>query len=78
MGVAQHVLVTGAGGYIGSLLTAMLLEKGHRVTAVDRLFFGEETLAPLRPSERLTIVRDRYHVFFAGRRASHCFFRVEH
>ncbi|MGH8546450.1 MAG: NAD-dependent epimerase/dehydratase family protein [Gammaproteobacteria bacterium] len=38
------VLVTGAGGYIGSILTRMLLERGYGVRAVDRFFFGRETL----------------------------------
>ncbi len=38
------VLLTGAGGYIGSVLTRALLEKGHSVIAVDRYFFGEEVL----------------------------------
>ena len=42
----QHVLVTGAGGYIGTTLVPMLLEAGYGVRAVDRFFFGEELLAP--------------------------------
>lgn len=43
---ARHVLVTGAGGYIGAVLVEMLLQNGYRVRAVDRFFFGEEALAP--------------------------------
>ena len=36
----ETVLVTGAGGYIGSVLVPKLLSKGYRVKAVDRYFFG--------------------------------------
>lgn len=40
----RKVLVTGAGGYIGCVLTDMLLESGADVVAYDRFFFGERTL----------------------------------
>jgi len=35
-----RVLVTGAGGYIGTVLVPILLEAGYDVRAVDRFFFG--------------------------------------
>jgi nucleoside-diphosphate-sugar epimerase len=54
----MHVLITGAGGYIGSVLTGMLIEQGHCVTAVDRFFFGEDVLSPLRANERLSVVKE--------------------
>jgi nucleoside-diphosphate-sugar epimerase len=38
------VLVTGGAGYIGSLLTGVLLQRGYRVTVVDDLLFGGESL----------------------------------
>lgn len=40
----QHVVVTGGAGYIGSLLTAQLLQQGHLVTVIDNLLFGGESL----------------------------------
>lgn len=39
-----RVLVTGAGGYIGTSLVPMLLEAGHQVRVIDRFFFGEDLL----------------------------------
>ena len=40
----QHVLITGGAGYIGSLLTGVLLQRGYHVTVVDDLLFGGESL----------------------------------
>ena len=42
----NRVLVTGAGGYIGAVLTPMLMDAGYQVRAVDRFFFGRELLPP--------------------------------
>ena len=41
----NKILVTGGGGYIGTVLIPLLLEEGCRVTAVDRFFFGQDRLA---------------------------------
>jgi len=40
----SKVMVTGAGGYIGTQLVRDLVKAGHDVTAVDRFFFGKEPL----------------------------------
>src|SRR5205809_7237659 len=53
----QHALVTGGAGYIGSVLTELLLERGYEVTILDRFFFGD-TIADLRVHPKLHIVRD--------------------
>jgi nucleoside-diphosphate-sugar epimerase len=42
-----HVLVTGAAGYIGSILCEHLLGAGYRVTALDSLVHGQPSLLHL-------------------------------
>src|SRR3990172_7827431 len=53
-----RVLVTGGGGYIGSVLTAVLLEAGHEVTVLDRFFFGRDVLAGIADHPHLHVVQD--------------------
>ena len=48
----HHVLVTGAGGYIGSVLVDELLDAGFGVTAIDRYFFGEDVFAQHKQNPR--------------------------
>lgn len=40
----KTILVTGAGGYIGSVLVPKLLQQNYKVIAVDRFFFGRDKL----------------------------------
>lgn len=42
----QHILITGGAGYIGSLLTSELLRQNYRVTLLDSLLFGGESILP--------------------------------
>ena len=42
----RHVVITGGAGYIGSLLTSELLRANARVTVLDSLLFGGESLVP--------------------------------
>lgn len=39
------VMVTGAGGYIGTQLVRDLATAGHEVTAADRFYFDKEPLS---------------------------------
>src|SRR3954453_6615614 len=41
----QLILVTGGAGYIGSVLTQRLLDRGYRVRILDRLYWGRSPLA---------------------------------
>jgi nucleoside-diphosphate-sugar epimerase len=63
----MHVLVAGGAGYIGSVLVPLLLDAGHRVTVLDRLYFGS-TLTPSkgRHGERLRIERGDVRSFDRG------------
>jgi nucleoside-diphosphate-sugar epimerase len=45
---SQHVLVTGGAGYIGSYLVGELLRLGQRITVVDDLLYGGESLLAYR------------------------------
>ncbi|MRD55507.1 NAD-dependent epimerase/dehydratase family protein [Betaproteobacteria bacterium LSUCC0115] len=49
----MKILVTGACGYKGSVLTPKLLERGHEVVAFDIMWFGNH----LAPHPKLTIVK---------------------
>ncbi|MDR3633400.1 MAG: NAD(P)-dependent oxidoreductase [Isosphaeraceae bacterium] len=53
----ENVLITGGAGYIGSLLTPMLLEQGYRVTIFDSFLFGAMPLLGFSRHPNLEIVK---------------------
>ena len=52
----MRVLVTGGAGYIGSVLSKILVEKGHDVSCLDRFFFGKEALENV--SGKISLIKD--------------------
>ena len=50
----MKILVTGGGGYIGCVLVDLLLERGHEVRVLDRLYWGRKPLE--RHEQRIEIV----------------------
>lgn len=42
----KKVLITGGAGYLGSVLTEVLLDKGYQVTVLDNLIYKQTSVAP--------------------------------
>lgn len=53
----MQILVTGGAGYVGSRMTAHLLQAGFSVTAFDKLIYGGEALLPFHRHERFNFIR---------------------
>jgi nucleoside-diphosphate-sugar epimerase len=57
----MNVLVTGGAGYIGSVMSRILLEKGYNVTILDRLFFGYDSIKDI--ADQITLIKDDIRFF---------------
>ena len=53
----MKILVTGAAGYIGSVLTPILLNEGHEVIALDNFMYNQPSLLDCCYHPKLTIIR---------------------
>ena len=53
----MKILITGGGGYIGSVLTPTLLALGHEVTVVDSFLFRQNSLADCCHHQGFQVVR---------------------
>ena len=40
----KEILVTGGAGYVGSILLRKLLSNGYKVTCVDNVLFGDDSI----------------------------------
>jgi len=54
---SPHILITGGAGYIGSMLAGELLRLGCRVTVVDDLIYGGESLLAYLPNPAFHFVK---------------------
>ena len=59
--ITVNVLVTGGAGYIGSVLSRILLAKGYNVTILDRLFFGTDSIKDI--ADQITLIKDDVRFF---------------
>jgi len=53
----MKILITGAAGYIGSLLVSQLLKKGHRVVAIDNFMYNQTSLLDCCYDNNLIVIR---------------------
>ena len=53
----MKILVTGAAGYIGSVLVPTLLKEGHAVVALDNFMYNQTSLLDCCHDDKLTVVR---------------------
>jgi nucleoside-diphosphate-sugar epimerase len=51
----MKILVTGGAGYIGSILSRILLERGYDITLLDRLYFGTKPIDDI--IEEITLIK---------------------
>ena len=65
----NKVLVIGGAGYIGSALVEKLLNLGLRVSVLDAMHYGEETLGRVAEHPNLTIIREDFRHIEALTRA---------
>jgi nucleoside-diphosphate-sugar epimerase len=65
----RKVLVIGGAGYVGSALVERLLDADFRVSVLDAMHFGEETLSRVAGHRNLTLLREDFRHIEALTRA---------
>ena len=51
------ILITGAAGYIGSVLVPQLLQEGYKIIAIDNFMYNQASLLDCCYNKNLTIIR---------------------
>jgi len=59
----KTILITGAGGYIGCNLVDYLQDKGYRIKALDRFFFGKERLQSVLKNSQVEFIEEDIRFF---------------
>ena len=54
----MRLLVTGGGGYLGSIFCRKMLDKGHKVKVLDALWYGKEPLEGLSNNPDFELVQE--------------------
>jgi len=54
----MKVLITGGGGYVGSILSKKLLDKGYHVRVIDALWYGKENLEECIKSKNFELIEE--------------------
>lgn len=52
----KKVLITGGAGYLGSVLTEVLLNKGYKVTVIDNLIYKQTSVAPFSYNDNFKFI----------------------
>ena len=53
----KTILLTGAGGYVGSVLTPKLLKIGYEVRAFDLYIYGDDVFNAVDDKTNLTVIK---------------------
>lgn len=53
----KKIIITGGGGYIGSVLSKELLNNGHKVKCIDRFYFGFEPIQEFISNENYSYLQ---------------------
>ncbi|MFX1385151.1 MAG: NAD-dependent epimerase/dehydratase family protein [Promethearchaeota archaeon] len=60
---SKKVLIIGGAGYIGSMLSRILLEQGYFIRVLDNLTFGEKSIADLKLNPNFELIVGSYTNF---------------